>query len=826
MENEIKSNKRFIKWIYFIPIIAMIITVIIVSTVFIIRENNIYKKEIALYQKRLINLKRSDIEDRVNKLIEQIIVNKQIIEDESKDNIKNLVNFAYKIIQNIYKKNKNLSHKKIIKIIKSRLQNMRFFNDLSGYFFIYDMNGTCILLPSHPSLEGKNNINIKDSKGVEIIKSAINKLKIKNATFDSWYWYKPGSKKMYKKIGYYKVFKPLNIFVGSAFYEDDIMKEVKTISLKIIQNYRYADKGYIFAYTIKGRTLSHIKKSYIGKNRLNMVVHNRHILKDMIKGAIIDKEGFFIHYIASVDPKTKKPADKISFVKIIPKFNWLIGTGFYTKSILKQRNNRYAALKKQLRVTIENIIILSIIMMILLGTVMVFVSNKLKEMILKYESVLLKGYKEQSHHARHDTLTMLPNRFMFNEVISSAMLRSQRDKKILGLIYMDLDGFKDVNDLYGHDIGDELLKGSAKRFKKMIRVTDYLFRFGGDEFVILLTNCRDENDVALVADKIIASFLEPFHINNYNIRVGVSMGITLYPNDADKIKDLLRNADIAMYKAKEEGKNKYVFFQDKMYKRITKRHILENNLKEAIKNDEFILYYQPQVDGLKHEIVGLEALIRWKKGSKIINPSEFIKTAEQCNLINNIGEIVMNKAMNFASKLQKNGLNIGVIAINLADKQLKDKNLLKTIDNALKHNKCDSKLIEFEITEGFIMSDLDSSYALLKDMKKMGLSISIDDFGTGYSSLSYLKNLPFDVIKIDRSFVIDIPGQRKDEAIVKSIIELAKGLSLEVIAEGAEEKEQEKFLINEGCFVIQGYLYSKPLPENDIISFIKNFKKG
>ena len=186
----------------------------------------------------------------------------------------------------------------------------------------------------------------------------------------------------------------------------------------------------------------------------------------------------------------------------------------------------------------------------------------------------------------------------------------------------------------------------------------------------------------------------------------------------------------------------------------------------------------------------------------------------------------MNKAMNFASKLQKNGLNIGVIAINLADKQLKDKNLLKTIDNALKHNKCDSKLIEFEITEGFIMSDLDSSYALLKDMKKMGLSISIDDFGTGYSSLSYLKNLPFDVIKIDRSFVIDIPGQRKDEAIVKSIIELAKGLSLEVIAEGAEEKEQEKFLIDEGCFVIQGYLYSKPLPENDIISFIKNFKKG
>ncbi len=962
MQKENTDNKKFIKWIYFIPVISIIIAIILTAAIFMYNGKRIYSQDIIQYEKNLIRLKKVESKDRINRIIQQIQINRKIMEEESKQNIKYMVDFAYKTIQSIYKRNKNLSRNQILKKIKKRLRDIRFFNDFSGYFFIYGMDGKCILLPIKPSFEGKNLLHFKDARGKEIVKMAIKQLKKTNEAFDSWYWYRPNSKIMKKKIGYFIEFKPLNIFIGSAFYEEDIIKKVKSIALKIIENYRYGKKGYVFAYDTHGVTISHIKKSLIGKNRMNLVINHRHILKEMIDGAKIDKNGYFINYKATLDPVTKKEAEKISFVKMVPKLNWVIGTGFYIGDIRKIADYKHDFLKKELDKIIVNIIVISVFIILFLSIIMIFISNKLKNIIISYENNLLEQYEETleqkkifkllfekskdgiflakngkfiacnemavemfgaknkedllshntlslsplyqpegilsktkilelvqeteqngvyrcewlakklngvifwievvvtailvkneiifhtacrditkrkeiekalktkeeelSFYARHDSLTNLPNRYMFGEIISNEILRSKRESKIFALVFIDLDGFKDINDLYGHDAGDELLIESALRFKEDTRETDYLFRFGGDEFVMLLTNCGDENDVGRVVAKLKRAFSHPFFIQNHYIKVGISMGIAIYPDDGLDNEELLRNADIAMYKAKEEGRNRYVFYQEKMYKRITKRHALEEDIKRAIGDDEFILYYQPQIDIIKHKIIGFEALIRWEKGDKLITPDKFIKMAEQTNLINQIGLIVIDKAMKFAVKLHNDKINIGRIAINLSDKQLKDKTLLEKIKQISKRNNCSNSLMEFEITEGFIMSDLKSSYTLLKNLRHEGFVISIDDFGTGYSSLSYLKKLPLDIIKIDQSFITDIPGFKEDEAIVSAIIELGKGLNLKVIAEGVENLEQKRFLLQKGCKIIQGYFYSKPIPEQNVVEFIKKFNRS
>ena len=954
-----KNNARLIKWIYFIPLLSIFIIVVAIATLFIYKEKSVYRHDIDSYKIKLLKIKKLEAEDRILKLSSQIESNKKILIEESRENVKNLVDFAYKIIEDIYTQNRHKSKETIVNMIKNRLRNMRFFDNLSGYFYMYYMDGTCILLPTNPKYEGKNLINIRDARGMKIIKTAIDILKKRGKAFDSWYWYKPGEKKMKKKIGYFRYYKPLNFYIGSAFYEEDIIKKAQRISLQIIKNYKYGEKGYIFAYDFNGNTINHINKKLIGKNRINLVIDNRHILKEMIRGAKLNKEGFFISYMASYDPVTHKPSRKISYIKAIPEFGWIIGAGFYLSDIRKSALNKYSLLQKELDRNIQTIIVLSVIMIIALGLIMAFIARKIKNIISSYENDLLKQYNEiinqkkvfqllfekskdgiflnnedkildcneaavemfgtkdkeellmqnaltlspkyqfdgkisiekiayifakakkdgvyrgewlakklngltfwiemvvttitlenrivfytvfrdisqrkkiekelkenevkLTYRARHDTLTNLPNRFMFNEIITHEMLKAKREDKKVALLFLDFDGFKNINDFYGHDMGDELLVQATKRLKEEIRESDYLFRFGGDEFVFLFSDFKDENDILKIAEKLNNSFSEPFLIKGHLIRISVSIGIAVYPDDGTTSEELLRNADIAMYKAKDAGKNRYVFFEDKMYKKIIQRHILEEDIKKAIENDEFIVYYQPKVDVIAHKIIGLEALVRWKKDDKIIFPGDFIDIASQCNLIGDIGNIVMDKAMSFAANMKEISPDLENISINIDDKQLKNHNILTIISNYLSFHNCDPSLIEFEITERFIMSDIKSSYKLLKSLRDMGCSVSIDDFGTGYSSLAYIKKLPFDVIKIDQSFIRDIPGHFEDEAIAKTIIQLGEGLGLKIIAEGIEKKEQEEFLKKEGCCIIQGYLYSKPLSKKDIISYIKNF---
>ncbi len=437
--------------------------------------------------------------------------------------------------------------------------------------------------------------------------------------------------------------------------------------------------------------------------------------------------------------------------------------------------------------------------------------------------------------AYFDVLTGLPNRQLFKEYATQALAQAQQKQEKVGLIYLDLDQFKRINDTLGHTAGDELLVTIANFLKDSLRASDItaklninefstqpLSRLGGDEFTILLPGLIDNHQAASVAKRIMKRLNQPIRIEDQEFYVTSSMGIAIYPEDGNSLEALLKNADTAMYHAKEDGRNAYSFYAKKMSFRTIERLGLEAKLKKALEKDQLILHYQPQVDSITRELIGLEALVRWADPQKgLIPPGQFIPIAEETGLILPIGNRVLEIACAQAKAWQKNGYHPIPISVNISSHQFQQQNLLETVQQALHTSGLKPEYLELELTESAVMHNVEKTIATLQNLKKIGLKLSIDDFGTGYSSMSYLKRFPLDTLKIDRSFVKDITTDPNDAAIIKAIVALSKSLGLKTIAEGVETEEQANFITQEGCDQIQGYLISKPLPTDQITAFFK-----
>jgi len=416
-------------------------------------------------------------------------------------------------------------------------------------------------------------------------------------------------------------------------------------------------------------------------------------------------------------------------------------------------------------------------------------------------------------YAHFDVLTGLANRTLFLEYLEQVTKQREQCGFNSAVLFIDLDRFKEINDTRGHPVGDRVLVIVAQRLKSVLRKGDVLARFGGDEFTVLLEQINSPIDASCVAQTILEVLREPIVVDHNQFYLTTSIGITIFPNDSKDPESLLQFADIAMYKAKENGRDSYEFYTEAMSNQAFERALLENNLRRAINNDEFVLYYQPQIDAISKRVVGAEALIRWNDPQLgIITPYSFILAAEVSGQILEIGRWVLYQAMQDMKKWRENGLEIETISINLSVKQLNDKSLISTIKDAFKQTKCKPQWVEFEVTESYAMNNPEQAIVLLEKIRDLGSKISIDDFGTGYSSLAYLKRLPVKKLKIDQSFVRDVPGDSDDEAIVKAVILIAQSMQLEVIAEGVEDERQQTFLLEQGCKYSQGYLYARPLP--------------
>ncbi len=429
--------------------------------------------------------------------------------------------------------------------------------------------------------------------------------------------------------------------------------------------------------------------------------------------------------------------------------------------------------------------------------------------------------------AYYDNLTGLPNRRLFVDRLEQAMKSSDRYEQLTAIMFVDLDQFKNINDSLGHDAGDSLLKEAAQRLSDCMRSSDTVARWGGDEFCLMLQNIQTIENVNIVAEKIIACFAEPFVIRKKSMVVTASIGIILYPLDDIDVESLLKNADTAMYHAKEKGRNNFQYYNHEMTVKLEHRLEMESELRHALERDEFLLLYQPQVDTEENRIVGIEALIRWRHPERgMVAPDRFIGIAEETGLIVPIGEWVLQQACRQARALQDSGLPPIRVSVNLSVRQLRDASLVDKVGQVLEQTGLDASMLDLEITESMLMSDLDQVIRTLMDLSDLGLSISVDDFGTGHSSLAYLKQFPISTLKIDRSFIRDIPQDRDDVSITVAIISMARGLGINTVAEGVENAEQLEFLARQGCSLMQGYYFSKPVSYDEIVALLQQEQNG
>jgi diguanylate cyclase (GGDEF)-like protein/PAS domain S-box-containing protein len=434
-----------------------------------------------------------------------------------------------------------------------------------------------------------------------------------------------------------------------------------------------------------------------------------------------------------------------------------------------------------------------------------------------------KHYEAQLEYlTTHDGLTNLPNRNLLIDRLSQAILYAKRNQRQAAVLFIDLDNFKVINDSLGHDMGDRLLKIIGERLTICVRANDTVARQGGDEFVIVLTDLAESEDAGNMAEKIQAILNQPLQIDTHNFGISCSIGISIYPKDGKDAEALLKNADAAMFRVKEQGRGAFQFFTAELNNSIVERMIMENGLRQALDNNELSIHYQPQVDLASGKMVGVEALLRWQNPElRIVSPARFIPLAEETGLIIPIGEWVLKTAVRQNKIWQDAGFPPLTMAVNLSPRQFWYPGLIETVSKVLSESGLEPRYLELEITEGLVMRDVESALIMLDELKKLGVQLAMDDFGTGYSSLSHLKRFPFDKLKMDISFVREVTSDPGSAAIAKTIIAMAHNLNLRVIAEGIETKAQLSYLRDHGCDEMQGFYFSRPIPAAEIEQLLR-----
>ncbi len=436
-----------------------------------------------------------------------------------------------------------------------------------------------------------------------------------------------------------------------------------------------------------------------------------------------------------------------------------------------------------------------------------------------------KAEKLIVHQAHYDSLTNLPNRFLSLDRLSQLLTEAKREHEKVAVLFLDLDDFKKINDSLGHEAGDSLLIEASQRLVDVLRSGDTIGRLGGDEFIVLLRGLKQGTDATHTVENLLEQFRKPFSIDNHDLMLTASMGIAIYPDDGEGSSTLLKHSDIAMYKAKELGRNTYSFYTESMNKAVSRRLSLEAQMHGALERNEFTVNYQPQIDVSSGKVIGAEALLRWSN-AKLgqVSPVDFIPVAEQTGLIVPIGEFVIAKALETLSNIHRKGYADFRMAVNLSPRQFRDPKLVSFIVTSMENANIKTQFLELEITEGLLLTGHTFVDKALRELHEIGLTLSMDDFGTGYSSLSYLRQYPFDILKIDRSFIAGIAENSPDLELVIATVAMAQALGLKIVAEGVENESQLQVLSQLNCDFAQGYLFGKALPEADFFSFLESYE--
>lgn len=761
------------------------------------------------------------------------------------------------------------------------IHSLRFNSD--DYIWVIDRQGIT-LSHSNPSLVGQDVSGLKDHNGKPIIRPFLEQLQTQKEAVNHYLFPRAGSDQPVEKVSYAKMYQPWGWIIGSGVYLDDVRQEISLAKNALEERLRQQlsairlnSTGYAYIFSGDKRMIVHPTTELEGKDISQMAnpVTHQPLVDEMIAAYRRGDNHFTYLWDHPGDPDNYS-YQKVAWLAYAPTLDWYIATSIYPQEIIAKADaiarhitliaglvilllvviaiivvrRGFAPLNQLVRVAREvgqgrydhrievarddEIGLLANAFNTMLARIRkdidhltnnrdhlqeekeaVEASNRHKDQLLLQ---IEHSKQELSHLANHDPLTHLPNRLLFNQQLKTCIAKKQQ----LAILFIDLDRFKNINDSLGHPVGDELLCAVAHRFQHRLRRDDLLARLGGDEFIVLIRQGLSRSEVESVASALLDGIKKPFRLSHgHDLFVDASIGISLYPEDGAEAHQLIKFADVAMYKAKEEGRGRFHFYSSELTSNVSQRLDMENRLRSALEEGAVSLVYQPQYRLSDHQIIGVEALARWsdpKLGD--VPPAAFILLAEECGLIEKIGQSVLQQAAEQVAIWNGKGISGVTMAINLSPLELRNNNLVTQILSVIGRLNLIPDQFEFEITESALMQDIEKSLKTLELMSKEGFSLAVDDFGTGYSSLAYLKQLSIKKLKIDQGFVHDIPHDKSDMEIAATIIAMARQLNLKVIAEGVESAEQADFLRERGCDEAQGYYFSHPLSADALMSLL------
>lgn len=812
------DNKQLLNLIRYAPVAVVLVFALAVNLIAIQDNREQAAQSLDNLHDELTFQRKDSIRSQVHQVYRQLIVEKSNIESDLKEAAKQRVYEAYGIANHIYAKNLGKPETEVKSLIIGALRSIRFF-DGRGYFIIFANDGKTIMNDVNPNLEGQQGWDRQGKAGHDIARDMIKVTRNEGEGFHTWRFKKPGSvdDEAFKKVGYIKKFDPYDWSIVTGEYLSDYESDVKKRLLKWFSSYEYGENGYFFVLDKNGKLLSHHVNDFLG---LDFTIGEKvqdDLVKD-IQGEVV-KGGGYISYSKALTLSGKAHLGQVSYVKEVDGWGWVIGTGFSTEAFKKHLRLKEEEFKELNHDSLMRLIYLTVVSMLFLTVSSLYVGNLIARRFEMFQAQINNDFDElnktkntMEYMALHDALTNLPNRVLMLKEIKEYIKSTESGTEKLAVLFVDLDNFKNINDLYGHHVGDLLLGVVSQRFKSLTESGGSVSRFGGDEFVFCFPNLKDKAAAEYKAKLVHESLVKPIVIEARTLSIGCSIGVSICPDDSVNAEILIRHADTVLYKSKADKKGQILFYSNCISKQIKRKMKIQHELVRAVEREELSVHYQPQISTHSKKLVSVEALVRWESSALgNVFPDEFISIAEETGLINDLGLFVFRRACEDIYRLSSNGNDALKVSVNISPIQLMEPDFYRSLVDISADIGIDPKRISLEITENIFINGFDTVQPILSELREYGFGLSLDDFGTGYSSLSYINSLPLTEIKIDRSFVNKFLEFYQSDMLVRMIIGIGRMCGLMVVAEGVETEAEFNKLVNYGCDLVQGYYLDKPL---------------
>lgn len=754
--------------------------------------------------------------EEVDQVYKRIIFRQSQTESELMQQAQQRVHEAHEIANSIYLNNPTKSKSEITKMISDALKPIRFYNN-RGYFFIFQMDGINVMHALKPHLEGKSAWNAVDIKGTYILREHIKLIQHNDGeAFYRWWYQKPGypASQEFEKIGYGKAFEPYGWFIGTGEYVADVEEDVKAALIASILEYQATNDGDVFIFDTDGVILAHKNSELIGEN-VNQL--NGQLAR---KWQSMERRDF--EYGDYIEPSETEISDssKVAYLRQFKPWGWYIGGAFDVNEVNGYIEQQQEVLEKSNRQQLFSLIVISVASTLVMVSLSFAGSHIIVKRFGKFQLRIRKDFdrleeskNQMQYMALHDPLTGLSNRTALIEQIQTGIAATERSQTQLAVVFLDLDDFKKVNDLYGHSLGDKLLECLSRKFESLLGPNDSVARFGGDEFIFCFPELSSKLDAIEKTAAIKKVFDDPLIIDGRLLTADCSIGVSMYPSDSDSAETLITNADTVLYRSKQSKKGSILFFDHALNQKIKDEYKIEQQLKHALRRQELSVVYQPQICTTHGGTIGVEALVRWNsKKYGFIPPDVFIPLAEENGMIYEIGLFVFRQACQDIAPLQGSSGEDLHVSVNVSPKQLLLEGFAESLLEITQQVGIATERIMLEMTESIFIQDMERVTPIVEQLQGLGFRLSLDDFGTGYSCLSHLNNFTIDELKIDKSFVANITENAQSNALVKAILAIGETYDIKVVAEGVETKEQYLMLSSYSCSCVQGYYFSKPVP--------------